>query len=309
MLSNSKIRLKIDKHEYELKKCIAAGEKKFKDKIEGYDYQVCEICGAKTGDLGTHIMIHDVTSAEYKLKYNVDKLKPIKHCKIRQGKNNPAYHHNGKYSAWSKNFIHGYDEERHAEHKTNHSKFMKNYDNSIFKLSYWLNIADGDEVVAKELYTKSQTRDVNWFIEKYGEIDGINKHKEKIEKWSKTFKKANYSKISQELFAEIATHIDCTNVYYATFLREDMTSYKNKEYTLELANTYVRPDFIDTNLKKVIEFDGDYWHSPAKTNPARELLRDNNIKQAGYDIIHVKEYEYKNNKQQVIQQCLNFLKQ
>jgi len=88
-----------------------------------------------------------------------------------------------------------------------------------------------------------------------------------------------------------------------------MSTYKNKEYVLELDNTYVRPDFICLTRKKIIEFDGDYWHSPVRANPEREKMRDHRIANAGYKIFHVFEYEYKQNKDKVLQECINFLTQ
>jgi hypothetical protein len=52
---------------------------------------------------------------------------------------------------------------------------------------------------------------------------------------------------------------------------------------------------------------GDYWHSPAVANPLREKLRDQMIRDQNHTVMHVKEYEYIQNKQQVIEQCINFL--
>ncbi len=41
------------------------------------------------------------------------------------GELNPAYQHNGKYSAWSKNFVNRYNKEKHDLNKQKQSKFMQ----------------------------------------------------------------------------------------------------------------------------------------------------------------------------------------
>jgi hypothetical protein len=73
----------------------------------------------------------------------------------------------------------------------------------------------------------------------------------------KSFKKCNFSKISQELFHSIPKEL-FNDVYFATYEREDKVDYINKEYVLPVGETFVRPDFIDLVTNKIIEFDGDY---------------------------------------------------
>ena len=46
-----------------------------------------------------------------------------------------------------------------------------------------------------------------------------------------------------------------------------------------------------------------------RANPEREKIRDDRIADAGYKILHVFEYEYKQNKDKVLQECINFLTQ
>lgn len=299
--------------QFAINKAITKGEKKFGDKVEGVDYLVCAICGAKSGDLGSHVRMHDITPAEYKVKYSIDSLKPLTNIQNRMGDKNPAYNHGGKYSPWSKNFIHGYDKARH-DAKNRHQKEMRASSPEKFKsnIEYWLSHCDGDEYAAKAAYKKFQTRDLAFFVEKYGEEEGIARHAAKTEKWIKSFCKQTYSNISQELFTQVFTQVPDylrNSIYFATHQRPEMEAYVNKEYILKVEKTFIRPDFICLQTKRIIEFDGDYWHSPAKANPAREKLRDTRIINLGYTVLHVKEYEYKKDKAKVIQECLNFLTQ
>lgn len=301
------------KQQVAIEKSIETGNKKFVGKIEGTDYLVCAICGAKTGDLGSHVKMHDITPAEYKIQYNIEFLKPLSYRENRKGDKNPSYNHGGKYSAWSKDFIHGYDQARHSQknlkQKELRAKSPEKFKNNI---KYWIEKNNGDIDTATAEYKKYQTRNLSYFVEKYGQEEGVKRHTAKTEKWVKSFRKQNFSNISQELFVDIFNNIPeelQRSVYFATHLREDMESYVNKEYILKVENTFIRPDFICLEKNKIIEFDGDYWHSSAKVNPARETLRDTRIKNSGFSVLHVKEHEYKKDKNKVIQECLKFLTQ
>jgi hypothetical protein len=124
----------------------------------------------------------------------------------------------------------------------------------------------------------------------------------------KNNKKTNFSKISQELFDSITLSLTNTeHLYYATFERADKEGYINKEYVLKLSNFTVKPDFIMLDKNKIIEFDGDYCHSPAVCNVKREQERDKVIVESGYSMLRVEEFNYKKDKQKCIEECLEFL--
>jgi hypothetical protein len=136
--------------------------KKYEGKIEGEDYIVCKICGDKGADMGTHIVAHGITSDQYKEMFNVSAVKARRLCDDRKGDKNPGYQHGGKYSAWSKNFIHGYDPERHEKFKEDHREYMRE-NGHLFKTSYeyWLAEANGDEEEASRLYKAFQARELD----------------------------------------------------------------------------------------------------------------------------------------------------
>lgn len=62
-------------------------------------------------------------------------------------------------------------------------------------------------------------------------------------------------------------------------------------------------DFIMDD--KIIEFDGTYWHNDS----AAEIAKDAFLKLKGYSVFHVKEEDYYENSNAILQQCLNFLRQ
>ena len=75
------------------------------------------------------------------------------------------------------------------------------------------------------------------------------------------------------------------------------------------------PDFIMG--KKIIEFNGDYWHkNPKIYSESDEGVKDkweydrnrlSELKSLGYDVLVVWEMDYRNNPNDVIANCLNHL--
>jgi len=76
--------------------------------------------------------------------------------------------------------------------------------------------------------------------------------------------------------------------------------------------------------KKVIEFNGDYWHcnpliykedffNKSKQMFAKDIwnydkIKIDSIEKLGYKALIIWEYDYNNNKQKVVQQCIDFIK-
>ena len=97
-------------------------------------------------------------------------------------------------------------------------------------------------------------------------------------------------------------------VYFATWERPDMHQYKNKEYRLKLSSgNMVMPDFIDLEKKKIIEFDGDYWHNGVRANKKKEEARQKMIMNDNFSVLRVREHDYNKDPQSQIHACLNFL--
>lgn len=107
--------------------------------------------------------------------------------------------------------------------------------------------------------------------------------------------------------------------------KDDFYSCLNKQFFIYDKNikkifTY---DFVSKINKKVIEFNGDYWHcNPIKYkedffNKRKQMFakdiweydkdRINKIKKLGYNVIVIWESDYNNNKEQTIQKCIDFL--
>ena len=140
-------------------------------------------------------------------------------------------------------------------------------------------------------------RTIEYFIEKYGEEKGIEEYN--ILSIKRKFKNVKYSKISQELFWEIHSKYNSNEDVFFAELNEEFSIYIFDDNFM-----YIELDFKCGD--KVIEFDGDYWHSTEKQKE-RDRLRDEYLTFNGYQVLRIKESEYKKNKEKIINECLMFL--
>lgn len=301
------------------------------------DIPVCIICGLKGKSLTSHINdVHNMKVEEYLREYKLE-TKDVFHSSYlkklsekNKGEKNPAYKHDGKYSPFSKNFV-KYKNLTDEEKEKKINKLMikkgisaKKNQNIPNQIGYWM----------KRGYTKDQSRikvserqstfSKKKCIETYGEEKGLRIWKERQKKWQDTLKSKpkeeiekirksmiknsfsnGFSKISQKLFWSLYEKIknDFENIYFA-----ELGKRENNEYMILFEDkTIAFPDFLVEDTNKVIEFDGDYWHGKKRGNQERDKKRDEKIKNAGYDILHIRERDYKNNSDDVIKNCLEFI--
>ena len=257
-----------------------------------------EFTGKKTENLEwLTILYNNQQLAEQMMKAKSDRV---------SGENNPGFQHGGKLSPFSKKSK-SYDPTllKQINDKLNDSGNRSN------RIEHYLMKGMGLCQAVIALKERQAVGRLDRFIKQYGQEEGTKRWNDRQEKWLKSYKKTNYSKISQELFHAVSKSglVDMTNVYFATFDRDDMIGYTNKEYTLRLAARSIKPDFIDVRAKLIIEFDGDYWHSSKIANPLREREKEMSILNEGFKLLRVKESDYKKNKEKVIKECISFLTQ
>ncbi len=178
-------------------------------------------------------------------------------------------------------------------------------------IEYWVEKGFNYEQSKKLVSERQRTFSLEICIKKYGEEDGLKRFNDRQIKWLSNYKKNNFSKISQKLFWDILEtepKIKNKNIHFATYDNGVMdNSGKNNEHRLVLMNGVILPDFIDLDLKRMIEFDGTYYHRNTPENSLREEKRDKMIIESGYEVLHVSEYEYKQNKQEILNKCIAFL--
>lgn len=185
-------------------------------------------------------------------------------------------------------------------------------------LQYYLNMGHTEETAKKLLGDKQTTFSLEKCIKKYGE-EGLNKWKTRQDLWkSKVFNKDTHigratSKISEAFISFIL------DKYSGKLLHG-----KDEKFIQDSAFSRVyKYDLCEPNSKKIIEFNGDYWHcNPIKFNS--EYF--NKVKQLTasqiweydarkreiaehylYQYMVVWEADYRSNPKKVIEQCLKFL--
>ena len=113
--------------------------------------------------------------------------------------------------------------------------------------------------------------------------------------------KANkYSKISQDLFWKIYNKLDNNDGVYFHDL--------NQEYVMRIPDKYQHKNtvmmFDFKQNMKIIEYNGNYWHSKPDDEIRYSILRD-----IGYDVLIINSDEYNRNRkpQNIIKKCVKFL--
>jgi hypothetical protein len=289
-----------------------------KTQLESEGAVKCKLCEMLSHDLTSHILrIHKIEISEYKNKYGQfrsEKYLQLQSERIR-GNKNPAYNHGGKFSPLSNNFIHS-DKVNKEEIIKKISTSNKTNGNNNTTITYWIKRGYDKEESLELIRERQRTFTLDKCIEKYGEDGGKIRWLERQEKWHnscKKTKKNGFSKISQELFWKIYEKLNRKEYIYFAELDENKNpdySGINNEHRLKLTNRILLPDFIDINLKKIIEFDGTYWHGKHiinNTNKLRDEDRDKILQFDGYEVLHIKEHEYKENKSLILNTCLEFL--
>lgn len=287
------------------------------------DCCICEICGFKAKSLVSHLKDkHTLSLNDYMIKYN----KTLNECILQsvrdtygsKGDKNPAYQHGGKLSPYSKNFIKY--EDMSDEEKENKINNMYNHLSETLtdgtgrlptQIEYWTKQGFTEEEAVEKISERQTTFSLDICIKKYGEIEGKQIWKERQDKWLDSFPKQNFSLVSQTLFWKIYNNIKnkYKNIYFAQLNQKTkmLEEHKNYEYKLDIGKSYCKLDFFIKDINKCIEFDGDYWHGEKRGNQERDKIRTKLIEEAGIKVLHVKERDYKNNPQKMIQECLNFL--
>jgi very-short-patch-repair endonuclease len=208
------------------------------------------------------------------------------------------------------------------KHKTSSIEKIKN---SVSGSEYHKSITGkkmSDEKLKKHKESMSGVFSLEWFIKKYGEEKGLELYRKRCVSISKTtfFKiynkeqnKRNYSKKSQELFWKIYKELNLKNfnVYFAEL---------NNEYSCGTNSNF---DFVFLDKKKIIEFNGDFWHANPKIYDGECLMevqkikakdvwekdksKNSKVEDKGFEILTVWESDYIRNKKNVINNCIEFL--
>ncbi len=193
------------------------------------------------------------------------------------------------------------------------------------QLGYWINQGCSEDDAKEKLRQRQTTFTLEKCITKYGDVDGQKIYTNRQIKWSNSLNKSDklrigYSKISQDLFYILLDSYsvkDREYIYFAT---------KNKEFRLNKINGGVwLYDFADIQTKKIIEYNGDYYHANPNIykcndipHPFRQTVtakqiwdRDNDKRNTaiehGFQVLIVWDSEYRKYSESTIKKCIDFL--
>jgi len=319
--------------------------------IDNYDVVTCRICGRRSKRIyGLHLKYHNITSEKYKELYpgaplmaKVDTEKMGKHMRddkykkmfrdMYVGDKNPNHksrtteEERKSRSPFSKDFTKYKEvEDKDEVVKSFAKKALKDRVSPLQK-EYYLNKGFTEQESLEILSNRQRTFSLEKCIEKYGEEKGLKRWKERQHLWQKNLLengniKCGYSKISQELFYNIINNYDVSelkDVYFSTKNSEFYISVKEKGFFVY--------DFCDKKRKKIIEYNGDYYHANPimfneydKPHPylkekgptSKEIWNKDKFKidianQNNFEVLTVWDSEYRKNKNSVIDKCLTFL--
>ena len=120
-------------------------------------------------------------------------------------------------------------------------------------LDYWLNVNSGNLNKAKEDLKKYQTRDKNFYIKKYGELEGVIKFYEVEKKRFNNIIASRFQLDVEDFVKSLDVKVYGSRNEYSIFLNENESLFLNK--------TYIIPDILIKDLRIIIECYGDFWHA------------------------------------------------
>ena len=286
----------------------------------------CKICRKWFDQLCGHLKAkHGISLEEYKQKFPGAKIQSSFYTKELsrrwKGKNNPGYRHNGTLSPFSDKFVNGYDPTIHERKK---QTTLKNREfNNPNTLNYYLHkgYSNKEAIELRKQYKNSITFSLENCIKKYGEKEGTKKFNSRQIKWQATLNSKSPEEIADINKRKIAKG------YSISKAEKEIQNFLLNLFEIE--SQYVilkeKKSFIyDIAYKnKIIEYHGDYWHCNPKKYPAEyfnrrlkctageKWIKDQDklkiIKDAGFDVLVIWEYDYKKNKEKILQDCVCFL--
>jgi hypothetical protein len=156
---------------------------------------------------------------------------------------------------------------------------------------------------------KSKSSKVDWVMEKFG-VD----HDQALEIIAARYK-SRYTSQAEQTFIDMFEHALGESIQY---------SVKNKQFCIwnPYLNTPCFYDIADSKRKKIIEFNGDYWHcnpskyaadhvlrhtgATAKQIWERDYLKKKAALNKGFKIKIVWEGDFQNNHEKILKECVEW---
>lgn len=285
----------------------------------------CAICGQTMKELTNHIFRkHNIKSPKYKMLYPNSPIRSeylLNQQSTRMlGDRNPAYQHAGRLSPFSNKFFKGTDNIAAIKLKAQTNRQLNH--GYTTTLEYWLKKTDGDIIKANELLSNRQaTFSLDKCVNKYGVEKGREVWFNRQKKWQNTLNsKSTEEKMRINRLKVGSSYLISNAEREIIKLLNKQNIYPISQYCISDEIGYVYDICLD---KKLIEYNGDYWHCnpkiydadffnksinmQAKNKWAKDRAKLDYAISAGYDILTIWEHDYKQNPNRVIAECLAFL--
>ena len=188
------------------------------------------------------------------------------------------------------------------------------------KLSYWIEEGYSPEEAAEMLKERQATFTLNKCIAKYGEEKGHRVFKERQKRWKASLQqnfiehgdgRSPSSQFANSIIQAICSRLQIQVPTKEKYIRDGSTG---------MAYSY---DFTLKQKRKIIEFNGDYWHcNPAiyeaeyfnksKKKTAQEIWDYDQVKielaeQKGYQVLTIWESDWNADPSRTIEKCIKFI--
>jgi len=188
------------------------------------------------------------------------------------------------------------------------------------QLEYWVKKGFSEEGAKLKQIDRQTTFSKEICIEKHGEVKGLKIFNDRQKKWSKSLHE-NFEREGDSR----SKGSQCANELIKNICKELNIEVPKKEKWI--SNGIINRSFDFTYGKKMIEFNGDYWHcNPShkkfgvptyyhKINKsmavdvwAHDKEKIQLAESYGYEVLVIWESEYNENKEKTLQRCVEFLK-
>jgi len=180
---------------------------------------------------------------------------------------------------------------------------------------YWINKGHTEDDAIKLVKERQTTNTLEKFVERYGEDEGQERFTQRQEKWLDSLQKSGmysgYSKMSFTLFEEVEKSVNKKLLY-------------GKEERSIRGSSIYKVDCLCEQSKKIIEFNGDYWHANPKYYKPTDIIKGkrqfiasekweydkkklDELKDKGYDVMVVWEDDYRTNPDKILGMCIGFM--
>lgn len=208
------------------------------------------------------------------------------------------------------------------------SRFSKQVKNrkSNTTLQYFLDKGLSETDARSALRNRQSTKTLEKAIAKYGNIDGPNIWANRNKTWSSTveakYKNGEFIKTPKTKVWRVTSISELELAESLQYSTNSQLLFGENQLTIFDGNRNYYYDICDPAKRKIIEYNGDYWHANPSKYAEDQIVHSNKtakqiwesdanklaiIKALGYNVLIIWESEYLKNKKDISLACLNFI--